>query len=347
MENAGNNYQSHVDCFDRQEWSKIVASFPNSNLYQNWEYGAVTWSGDELSHIAVSLDNSLIAAAQVRIKRLPLIGQGVAYVRWGPLVSDDSTRSFVECFEIALDALKEEYVSLRKLSLILVPRVFAGDEFSQSVRDALERKGFVGGLHGFSYRTFCLELTPPVDELRKGLNQKWRNMLKGAEKNALTVTQDDSLSSFDVFLKLYDEMLARKGFEESVDPRQFRQMQETLVPELKMRVFLCSNEEGPVCGAIVSLQGESGIYLFGGTSEAALPLKAAYLLHWEIIAWLKENGARYYDLGGIDPEANPGVYRFKKGFSGSDSSLVPAQVFTCGWIVRLFLWMQSLRRFFF
>ncbi|HEY6445190.1 MAG TPA: hypothetical protein VIY53_01925, partial [Acidobacteriaceae bacterium] len=29
-------------------------------------------------------------------------------------------------------------------------------------------------------------------------------------------------------------------------------------------------------------------------------------------------GIRLYDLGGIDPKANPGVYHFKKGFSGLD-----------------------------
>jgi hypothetical protein len=37
-----------------------------------------------------------------------------------------------------------------------------------------------------------------------------------------------------------------------------------------------------------------------------------------MILWLKENGFRWYDLGGIDPEGNPGVYSFKRGFSGID-----------------------------
>jgi hypothetical protein len=49
-----------------------------------------------------------------------------------------------------------------------------------------------------------------------------------------------------------------------------------------------------------------------------LKSKGAYLLHWTMIQWLKSNGVRWYDLGGIDPEGNPGVYSFKKGFSGVD-----------------------------
>ncbi len=33
--------------------------------------------------------------------------------------------------------------------------------------------------------------------------------------------------------------------------------------------------------------------------------------------WLKENGVHWYDLGGIDPEHNPGVFHFKKGAVGN------------------------------
>jgi lipid II:glycine glycyltransferase (peptidoglycan interpeptide bridge formation enzyme) len=61
-----------------------------------------------------------------------------------------------------------------------------------------------------------------------------------------------------------------------------------------------------------------GIYLLGATSEAGLNSKGAYLLQWSMIKWLKENGFKYYDLGGIDPDRNPGVYHFKKGVSGDD-----------------------------
>jgi len=64
--------------------------------------------------------------------------------------------------------------------------------------------------------------------------------------------------------------------------------------------------------------GDTGVYLLGATSDEGLNAKGAYLLQWNMIEWLKENGIRWYDLGGIDPDANPGVYHFKKGFSGMD-----------------------------
>ena len=46
------------------------------------------------------------------------------------------------------------------------------------------------------------------------------------------------------------------------------------------------------------------------------------LLQWTLIEWLKENSFKWYDLGGIDPERNPGVYHFKKGLFGADVSQI-------------------------
>jgi hypothetical protein len=73
-----------------------------------------------------------------------------------------------------------------------------------------------------------------------------------------------------------------------------------------------------VAGLVASAMGDSAIYLLGATSDAGLNTKGAYLLQWTMIRWLKENGVRWYDLGGIDPEGNPGVFSFKRGLSGLD-----------------------------
>ena len=64
--------------------------------------------------------------------------------------------------------------------------------------------------------------------------------------------------------------------------------------------------------------GDSAIYLLGATSDAGLNSKGAYFLQWTMIRWLKRTGIKSYDLGGIDPEGNPGVYHFKRGISGVD-----------------------------
>ena len=91
-----------------------------------------------------------------------------------------------------------------------------------------------------------------------------------------------------------------------------------------MRILICEQKGVPVAGIVTSAMGDSAIYLLGATSDDGLNAKGAYLLQWTMIQWLKENGFRWYDLGGIDPQGNPGVYSFKKGLSGSDVSHLSA-----------------------
>jgi lipid II:glycine glycyltransferase (peptidoglycan interpeptide bridge formation enzyme) len=113
-------------------------------------------------------------------------------------------------------------------------------------------------------------------------------------------------------------MRNRKTFETTVDVEEFGRIQEDLEERHRMRVLICEAGGVPVAGLVATAMGDSAIYLLGATSDEGLNSKGAYLLQWTLIQWLKEKDIRWYDLGGIDPEGNPGVYIFKKGLSGQD-----------------------------
>lgn len=51
--------------------------------------------------------------------------------------------------------------------------------------------------------------------------------------------------------------------------------------------------------------------------------------------WLKRKGCCWYDLGGIDPEGNPGVYHFKAGMGGKDMSYIGQFEFSANRLSRL------------
>jgi lipid II:glycine glycyltransferase (peptidoglycan interpeptide bridge formation enzyme) len=85
-----------------------------------------------------------------------------------------------------------------------------------------------------------------------------------------------------------------------------------------MQVLICEDRGVPVAGLVASAMGDLAIYLLGATSDCGLNAKGSYLLQWTLIQQLKQTGVRWYDLGGIDPVGNPGVYAFKKGFSAAD-----------------------------
>jgi len=120
----------------------------------------------------------------------------------------------------------------------------------------------------------------------------------------------------------FGEMLARKRFATAVNARDFGRMQTLLPPRQKLRILVCHKDGRPVSGLVASTIGRTGIYLLGATNDEGMQHKGSYLLQWRLMQWLKEQGAEVYDLGGIDPDANPGVFHFKKGLSGLDTSLV-------------------------
>jgi lipid II:glycine glycyltransferase (peptidoglycan interpeptide bridge formation enzyme) len=194
-------------------------------------------------------------------------------------------------------------------------------------------------------RTFVLDLAPSIEDLRRKLDKKWRNQLTSAEKKELNVVSGTGRDEYRIFCQIYYQMRKRKTFETAVDVEEFGRMQETLPEPQRMRILLCRMGEVPVAGLVASVLGNSAIYLLGATSDDGLNSKGAYLLQWTLIRWLKESGFRWYDLGGINPERNPGVYHFKKGLSGADvcrmGPMVACRSVVSSGIVRTSLAMQN------
>jgi hypothetical protein len=314
------SYQLEIDRTTAADWSRLIEEFDDASIYQTWPYGEIRWGRRQLSHLVLKRDGAVVAMAQLRIVGSRHLKCGIAHLRWGPLCQRKGAELDSEVLREAARALEAEYVERRRLFLRILPNAFDG-----SPRAVAHRSAFAGfssepatGPDG--YRTLVLDLSPSLEELRRRLNQKWRNQLNRAEKNDLKVVEGDGHELFQLFVSLYREMWSRKRFETAVDVDEFARIQQMLPSQLRMRVLVCFENERPVAGSVYSAIGSSGVYLLGATTDAGMKSKGAYLLQWTMVRRLKEQGIRFYDLGGIDPEANPGVHHFKSGLSGSDLS---------------------------
>lgn len=313
-------YNVQIDQVGKREWSELIKLFDDATIYQSWSYGSVRWSEDNLSHLVLRKRNDVVAAAQSRIVKLPFIGAGIAYITWGPLWRIHGRENNLEHFRQMICALREEYVIKRSLFLRIVPSDI--DDGSNTIRSILEAEGLKWQSSVSSYRTFLMDLSLSLDELRKGLAQKWRNRLNRAERNNLEVMEGTGNKLYEMFSSIYKEMLERKRFLEFVDIKEFGLIQEDLYDPLKMQIMICQFEGNPVCALICSAIGDRGIYLLGATSNNGLKSQGTYLLQWRTIEWLKARGCLWYDLGGIDPEKNPGTYHFKAGLCGKSGKEV-------------------------
>jgi len=219
-------------------------------------------------------------------------------------------------------SLVEEYVGKRRLFLRILPNAFVGSPRAAVIQSAFcsfTREPLVAGN---TYRTFVLDLASTLEELRRGLDKKWRNQLSCSEKKGLEVVAGSGSGEYQTFCLLYNQMRKRKRFETTVDVEEFGRIQQELPESHRMRVLICEEGGVPVAGLVASAMGDSAIYLAGATSDNGLNSKGSYLLQWTLIKWLKENGFKWYDLGGINPGRNPGVYHFKRGLSGTDVSQI-------------------------
>jgi len=316
-------YEAEADTVDEHEWCQLLERFDDANIYQTWSYDEVRGGRKNISHLLLKKNGVTIAVAQARIVKLPLIRAGIAYVRWGPLWRLRNQETDPETFRQAIRALHNEYACRRGLVLRLYPALF--HENSLGIASILREESFSLAGKDKPDRTLLLDLNRPLEDLRTGLRPHWHRYLKVAERNGLEIVEGDDDTLFATLVKIYREMVARKGFVEPNDINEFRLMQGQLPEKFKMKVMLCRSGGEACAGVVCSAIGKTGIYLFGATSNAGLKLRGSYLLHWKLIEWLKDSGFAIYDLNGINPLANPGTYKFKSdlcGKSGEDVSFL-------------------------
>ena len=313
MRKLDGDYSSEVDSVEEKEWYRLLHQFDDANMYQTWAYGQVRNGRKNISHLLLKEQGRVIAIAQSRIVKAPLIGVGIAYVMWGPLWRPREALADAKVFRQVIRALRNEYVCRRGLLLRLYPILF--DDDSPCFLSILAEEGFVRAGNEQGSRTIIMDLTPSLDELHKGIRPQKRRELKVAEKQ-LEIIEGTEDELFEKFIEMYKQMVTRKKFHEPNDINEFREIQRRLPSEFKMKIMLCRSGEGLCAGLICSAIGGMALYLFGATSIAGMKSRGSYLLQWKVIERLKENLVPRYDLHGINSETNPGTYKFKSDLAG-------------------------------
>jgi hypothetical protein len=305
---------------DRSGWEAAVRQFSDYSYRQSWAYGVklAERRGATSEHVAIRRGDETVGLADVRIKRLPIIGAGLAYVSGGPLVRlQDGSGDALARLDLCLRALVREFVEGRGLTLRIVAPIGLPEE-NERVAERFARAGFVRTERGDSYRTVLLDVDRPLQEIRSSFHKHWRRHLNGSERNDLEVTFGTEPERFEHVARMSEALRARKGFELDLDAAFYQDVQRGLSEEDQLVVGLVLKDGTPVAANITAVHGDTAVYLVGASTEAGLESKAGYQMHWRTIELLRERGLPWYDLGGIDPDVNPGVTSFKLRTNGVD-----------------------------
>lgn len=309
-----------LEQFDQERWHCILDKFEDASVYQTMPFCTERVGTYACEHLVLTKGAEIVSVAQVRLMKLPYLGKLIAYVLSGPLFHRRSCEPDWEAFGQIVRALKIEYVGKRNMILRL--NTLLTSENSQKCMPIFQAEGFSYLNPKVSVKTMIVDLTPPLECLRKGLEQKWRNCLNRAEKNGLEIIEGNDDVILARFLKIYHEMSARKQLPIAGDIKALKAMQSALPAPFKMQVILVLERGETTAGVIISGIGKRGIYLFGATADSGMKNKASYLAQWCAIQWLKKNHCTEYDLNGVNAEFNPGVYNFKNGLCGRNGKEV-------------------------
>ena len=199
-------YSIEIDSVKKADWSSLLQQFDDATIYHTWSCGEVLWGENTLSHVICREGDEVVGLAQVATIKPPFIRGGTALIFWGPLWRKREKKRERKVFSNLIGLLRAEYVERRGMFLRIIPHELKTNE--STVRPILEKAGFQ--FKGRFYRTYILDISISLVDLRKNLSQKWRSCLNYAERAPLTVTQGTSLEFYTSFYGIFREMRKRK-----------------------------------------------------------------------------------------------------------------------------------------
>ncbi len=309
-----------VEPVTREAWIHEVRRFCDYSYRQTWAYGELLAERRRAVsvHVAIRLGNDLLGLADVRLKRAPFGLGGLAYVSWGPIIHQENSDP-VSRLVLCLEALRDEFVERRRLLLrVDIQPSLREPILGDTINSPLAEIGFTKVTNVRQERTLIVDLNCPEETLRSQLAQKWRNCLNQSIRNGLTIRTGKSPEIMQEFSRLFNSFIKQKQFPVDLDAQFFSSVYGKTDDASRFDITLVETNEEVVAGQVTSMLGDTCIYLLGATEKEGLISKASYLIQWNAITTAKKRGFRWYDLGGIDPIANPGVYHFKKGLGGKE-----------------------------
>lgn len=279
------------------EWDHYLANLNGHPLQ------SALW-GDARNHIdgredlrLVFLQNGLpVWMARAELRRVRGVGI-VAWIPRGPTMAAGFDEATIR---------SEISVLFREHGVLL----YITDQYAQSDAESS------------SVRTIWIDLEQGMSELEKRIDKQWRYGARKALREGVEVQQCDSPDDVAKFYNMCLEISQSKGFELPGS----RELMEKLLDSSHatnqdMRLFLAKFDGKIGAGAFVARSGKHAHYIWGAADRELSRLRVGEAVQWAVINWAVDNGCTRYDLEGIDPVNNPGVYAFKKKMGGEEISL--------------------------
>lgn len=184
--------------------------------------------------------------------------------------------------------------------------------------------------------TMHLDLGVTEENLLNGLSHNWRHNLKRANKHPQKIACEE------ITAEILQEMLSATEQIKGLKAQYGISEISSLLKTLNVVTMVARDENGKALSIRSSvIQNKMAWDLFAATTAEGRNMYSSYAVTWKLFLEAQKRGAQTYDLMGVDPYGNQGVYNFKKG-TGAKLVEFPgefewASVPVLNWVVNQYL----------
>lgn len=161
--------------------------------------------------------------------------------------------------------------------------------------------------------TIRIDLDQDEESIFLSLSSKTRQDIRKSLKNNHYVSIRKDVQSVDLFVKLHNTLAIEKGFS-CVEREYVKNVICNDSIKSQAALFFMHDANSEILAAILIIYTKNLAWYQRGASIKNRQVNAQYL-SWFAIKWARENHISYYDFGGIRPNENCSVTRFKRGFN--------------------------------
>jgi hypothetical protein len=276
--------------------------------------------GGRAIRLALLHDGEMAGAMQAFVHPLNRTGKTHLYVPRGPAIWEAS----VESLGPLLDAA---YLLGQDVNAVGLKIEANAPSCDARWKDSLAALGLRPTYPPTQPRSsWVLDISRGADDLLAGMKQKTRYNIRLAERKGVEVSRSDRATQLDLdaFYGLLQQTALRDDFfihSKAVYARMFE-----LFSQAKSFCMLLARYRGELIAAATLVRfGPTCWYVHGASSSEHRNLMAPYLVQWEGIKWARECGCSVYDFRAVPDKLCKdqdmyGVYRFKEGFGGHQST---------------------------
>ncbi|GAA4842925.1 lipid II:glycine glycyltransferase FemX [Saccharopolyspora rosea] len=278
-------------------WDRLVAETPGSDVSQLHAWARVrSTAGFGRLHVFVHRGTTLVAGAQILVRRLPGIG-AIGYLPYGPVVAAAGPER-----EHVLEVLGRALATLAKNRLIML--FVQPPESADGIVPILLRAGFRRSTAGIApIGSVRVDLSIDEEGLRKGLrNHRLSRFAKNRrwESRGLKVRIGDE-QDVPVLSELMVCTAARQGFD-PLSTDYLAALYRELAATGHVTLFIGEIDGVPVASHLYTLCADTVKYRLTGfdRDRDVAGVGAPGVLHWEAMRWAKAEGYRWFDFGGLN-----------------------------------------------